>query len=76
MTRLELNRRLIRNVASAAGTERRSVWVYLTELPARHMSEFGKVLPEAGEEAEWAERLPPELRRFMEAHRSQPDPSE
>src|SRR5271168_5297223 len=29
------------------------IWVYLNELPAGQMAEFGRVLPEAGAEAEW-----------------------
>lgn len=70
--RLELVRRLVSDVAAAAGLGARLVWVYLDELPARHMAEFGEVLPEAGDEAAWAERLPRELRTFMEGHEGDP----
>lgn len=68
VARLELTRRLVTDVAEAAGIEARLVWVYLSELPARHMAEFGEILPEAGDEAAWAERLPAEVRAFMESH--------
>lgn len=66
--RSALLRRLAQDVAVAAGVAPRVVWVYLAELPARHMIELGEVLPEAGEEAAWAERLPSELRAWMEGH--------
>jgi hypothetical protein len=34
------------------------VWVYLTELPAKNMAEFGQVLPEPGGEEAWMAALP------------------
>ncbi|MGH8728503.1 MAG: tautomerase family protein [Burkholderiales bacterium] len=34
------------------------VWVYLTELPAKNMAEFGQVLPEPGAEEAWMAALP------------------
>lgn len=45
-------------VAAAAGAERSSVWVYLVDLPARDMVEYGHVLPEPGDEATWMAGLP------------------
>ena len=45
-------------VAAAAGAELRNVWVYLVDLPARDMVEYGHVLPEAGDEAAWLDGLP------------------
>jgi phenylpyruvate tautomerase PptA (4-oxalocrotonate tautomerase family) len=53
-----LIRRLAADVAAAAGVDAFSVWVYLLELPAEAMIEFGHVLPEAGEEPAWSESLP------------------
>lgn len=38
------------------------VWVYLAELNHDQMVEFGRVLPEVGEEARWVSQLPDELR--------------
>lgn len=64
--RRALTERLVRDVARAAGVDPRFVWVYLTEHPARQMAEFGRVLPEAGEETAWTDELPEALRRFME----------
>ena len=45
-------------VAAAAGAERSSVWVYLVDLPARDMVEYGHVLPEPGAEQAWLDGLP------------------
>ncbi len=52
-------------VAEAAGADRRGVWVYLVDLPACDMIEYGHVLPEPGEEASWMERLSEADRAYM-----------
>lgn len=55
-------------VGAAAGVkEQWSVWVYVGELPARQMIEFGHVLPEAGDEPIWTAALPPAEREFMQS---------
>lgn len=55
-------------VGVAAGVQDMcSVWVYVGELPARQMIEFGHVLPEAGDEAVWTAALPPADREFMQS---------
>jgi len=53
-----LIRRLVVDVATAAGIDPFGVWVYLLELPPAAMVEFGRVLPEAGAEAAWTDALP------------------
>lgn len=63
--RRALTERLLRDVAAAAETEPRLVWVYLSELPAQQMAEFGTVLPEAGDEEKWSDGLPKDLVAFM-----------
>ena len=45
----------------------RSVWVYITDLAPRQMVEFGHVLPEAGDEAQWAAALPEADRAHMQS---------
>ena len=45
-------------IATAADAEPASVWVYLVDLPARDMVEYGHILPEPGGETEWMESLP------------------
>ena len=62
-----LMKRLVNDVAAAAGVQTFSVWVYLTELPPAAMAEFGHILPQPGGEAAWAESLPVEERTRMQA---------
>jgi len=64
--RRKLVERLVADVARAAGLAPFAIWVYLLELPARAMAEFGHVLPEPGDEAAWTASLPEEDRRRME----------
>jgi phenylpyruvate tautomerase PptA (4-oxalocrotonate tautomerase family) len=64
-----LIRRLVADVAVAAGVEPFGVWVYLLELPPAAMAEFGHVLPEAGSEAAWTDALPAGDRARIEAIR-------
>lgn len=55
-------------VGAAAGVKSMcSVWVYVGELLARQMIEFGHVLPEAGDEPVWTAALPPKDREFMQS---------
>jgi phenylpyruvate tautomerase PptA (4-oxalocrotonate tautomerase family) len=65
--RTALARRLAAEVAAAIDAEPRAVWVYLSELPARHMVEFGRLLPEAGAESEWLSQLDPHLVAWMQS---------
>jgi phenylpyruvate tautomerase PptA (4-oxalocrotonate tautomerase family) len=53
-----LIRRLVVDVAAAAGVDAFGVWVYLHELAPAAMVEFGHVLPEAGDEAAWLAAMP------------------
>jgi phenylpyruvate tautomerase PptA (4-oxalocrotonate tautomerase family) len=61
-----LVKRLVADVARAAGLTPFAVWVYLLELPARAMAEFGHVLPEPGDEPAWTAALPDGDRELME----------
>lgn len=55
-------------VGEAANVESsRSVWVYVGELPARQMIEFGHLLPEAGGESDWTAKLTAADREFMQS---------
>jgi hypothetical protein len=57
---------MARAVGDAAKAENSSsVWVYVAELPPRQMIEFGRLLPEAGDEPAWTAALPAEDREFM-----------
>ena len=64
--------RMIKLMAKAVGVaagvkDQSSVWVYVSEMPARQMIEFGHVLPEAGDEPVWTAALPASDREFMQS---------
>ena len=54
-------------VGRAAGIPKTGVWVYVGELPARHLIEGGHVLPEPGDEDAWSAALPAADREWMRA---------
>jgi phenylpyruvate tautomerase PptA (4-oxalocrotonate tautomerase family) len=54
-------------VANAVGVSRTGVWIYIAELPARQMMEYGYALPEPGDEDVWTNALPTEHREFIQA---------
>jgi phenylpyruvate tautomerase PptA (4-oxalocrotonate tautomerase family) len=58
-TKDELIKRLTSEVAAAMGFDPGSVWVYISEMPARQMVEFGRVLPEPGHEIAWNDAWSP-----------------
>lgn len=58
---------MLEAVAEAAFVPRTSVWIYIVDLQARQMVEFGHVLPEPGDEAAWTAALPQSDREMMEA---------
>ena len=64
--------RMIKLMAKAVGVaasvkDQTSVWVYVSEMPARQMIEFGHLLPEAGDEPVWTAALPASDREFMQS---------
>lgn len=63
--RARLLRELHACVVAAANARPTSVWVYITDLPARDMIEYGHVLPEPGQEASWLDALPADDRARM-----------
>ena len=54
-------------IADLAGLPKRCVWVYVTEIPARQMAEYGHILPEPGDEKVWLDGLPAEDRAYMQS---------
>jgi phenylpyruvate tautomerase PptA (4-oxalocrotonate tautomerase family) len=56
---------IVNVMVDAAATESRYVWAYLSELPPSQMVEYGKVLPEPGNEGEWLESLSVEDRAYL-----------
>ena len=65
--KLKMIKLMAEAVASAAGVSRTGVWIYIAELSARQMMEYGHVLPEPGDEDLWTNALPTEHREFMQA---------
>jgi hypothetical protein len=56
---------MMRAVATAANTSAFYVWIYLVDLVAAQMTEFGDVLPEPGAEEKWLSSLTAEDRQRM-----------
>lgn len=54
-------------IEEAAAVRNKGVIIYIADLPARHMVEFGHVLPEAGDEPAWTAALPPAEREWMQS---------
>jgi phenylpyruvate tautomerase PptA (4-oxalocrotonate tautomerase family) len=64
--------RMIALMAKAVGDvakveNSRDVWIYVGELPARQMIEFGHLLPEPGDEPAWTAALSAADREFMQS---------
>lgn len=58
---------MVTALADLAGLPKRSVWVYVTEIPAKQMAEYGHILPEPGGEKAWLDGLPGEDRAYMQS---------
>ena len=56
---------MVTAIADLSGLTKRLVWVYVTEIPARQMAEYGHILPEPGDEKTWLDGLPAEDRAYM-----------
>lgn len=61
---------LMQIVSAAAQLEAHCVQVYLVEVPARQIIEFGQILPLPGEEAAWWDSIPADIRARIEAQGS------
>ncbi len=57
---------LVHALAAAAAAPQNAIWIYLNELPANQMAEFGHTLPQPGTEAEWFNALSQEDRNLMD----------
>ena len=58
--------RILQEVSKATGIAEDEVWVYLSDMPAHNMAEYGRVLPVPGAENAWFETLPAALREWLE----------
>ena len=53
----------LRNIlVKKSNLDKTQVWVYIDELPASQMIEYGEILPKSGKETEWFNNLSSKLR--------------
>ena len=57
--------RIMQAVGKASGAAEETVWVYLSEIPAENIAEYGRVLPSPGSEDGWFATLPDALREKL-----------
>ena len=56
---------IIQAVNEISGVKESAMWVYLCNLAPEDMVEYGRVLPQPGQEQAWFEGLPAELQRYL-----------
>ncbi|SAL84922.1 4-oxalocrotonate tautomerase [Caballeronia arvi] len=56
---------IIESIHTITALEKRFLWAYISELAPTNMVEYGQVLPQPGEEAEWLESLSAADREYM-----------
>ena len=54
----ELVMAIVEAVHRISGVPTSGIWVYLNDLPAAQMVEFGRILPEPGDEKAWMQAMP------------------
>lgn len=57
-----LMNQMLEEISQIAGITTEDVWIYLQDIPATQMIEFGRFLPAPGDEAEWEREMTPEKR--------------
>jgi 4-oxalocrotonate tautomerase family enzyme len=67
MTKEKLILDIMAATAAIAETEDSHVQVYIVDVPARQIAEWGQILPNPGEEQAWDARIPDHVRRRMTA---------
>ena len=58
-------RRIMGETSEILGISEQDVWVYISDIQAQGVLEFGNVLPEPGGEEEWLASLPSALREKL-----------
>lgn len=56
---------MLEEIAHIVEITAKEVWIYLQEIPATQMIEFGRFLPAPGDEGEWEKGLSPEKRASL-----------
>ncbi len=60
--------RIMRETGEILGVSEESVWVYISDIPAEAVAEFGAILPQPGEEERWLQSLPADLKQKLRAY--------
>jgi len=60
-------RRLMQDASAILNVSTENVWIYISDIPAEGVTEFGAVLPPPGGEEKWLASLPPALREKLMA---------
>ncbi|KAB1071057.1 tautomerase family protein [Methylobacterium planeticum] len=58
-------KRIMRETGEILGVSEESVWVYVSDIPAEGVAEFGNILPQPGGEEAWLAALPAPLREKL-----------
>ena len=53
---------MLEDIAQVLDITAENIWIYLQDIPATQMIEFGRFLPAPGDEAEWEKGMTPEKR--------------
>ena len=61
----QMLRRIMQGVGRASGAAEDAVWVYLCDIPAANVVEYGRVLLPPGEEDAWFSSLPEAMRERL-----------
>lgn len=56
---------IMKEIARVTKVQEDKVWVYLCNLPASDMVEYGHMLPLPGKEQEWFDNLPKSLQKYL-----------
>ena len=58
-------RRIMSETSEILAVSEQAIWVYISDIPAQGVLEFGNVLPEPGGEEQWLASLPGPLREKL-----------
>ena len=60
--------KIVDDVAKVMNVEKRHVWLYIDEIPANQMIEYGRFLPEPGQENAWFNAIADDEKEFMKSN--------
>ncbi len=61
----ELLERITKEIGQLIGAGPEDVWVYINDIPGSNIAEYGRDLPEPGQEAAWFAALPPAMQETL-----------